>query len=258
MDLTIVIDCKEKSEAEHLLSVIPSSVEVVLCGIDPLPTQKSYPGLSWEQAWRYASGDHILFLHSSEAFNDLTLHKISKLDKTRSYTVQVNGTLEPRIIRRSIMLQFQDGLPLVLCKDSGIKLDEVTMHGDLRSALAFGDLDVANSLVSGLMADLDGDLSGMMRMANMLVAKESYNEARKLLEKMLKHDERFPGLHSRLGLVCNELADYATGKNYLLKALSADPHDSTVLFELGRACQGLGEMMRAIDYYNQSKLAEKF
>ena len=258
MDLTIVIDCKEQTEVEHALLMIPSGIEVVQCGIAPLPSDKSYPGLSWEQAWRYASGDHIFFVHSSETLNDITFSKIRKLNRHKSYTVQVNGTYETRIVRRSILLRFKDGLPCVSAEQSGIKLDEVTMHGDLRSALAFGDLDVANSLVSGLMADLQGDLSGMMRMANMLVAKESYNEARKLLEKMLKHDERFPGLHSRLGLVCNELADYTTAKNHLLRALSADPHDSTVLFELGRSCQGLGEMMRAIDYYNQSKLAEKF
>lgn len=258
MDLTIVIDCKEQGEVEHLLSLIPDNIEVILCGINPVPMTKSYPGLSWEQAWRYASGDHILFLHSGEPFTDLTLSKILKLGPDNSYSIYVNGAYEPRLVKRSILLHFSDGLPQVESVDSGITLDEVTMHGDLRSALAFGDLDIANSLVSGLMADLDGDLSGMMRMANMLVAKESYNEARKLLEKMLKHDERFPGLHSRLGLVCNEMADYAIAKNYLLKALSSDPHDSVVLHELGRSCQGLGEMMRAIDYYNQSKLAEKF
>ena len=258
MDLTIIIDCKERVEVERLLSNVPSFVEVVLCGIAPLEGYKSYPGLSWEQAWRYASGDHLFFIHSSEFVDDLLIHRILKLDRSKSYHVHVNNGIEARIIRRNALLSFEMGLPIVRTHDSTICLDEQTMHRGLRSAIAVGDLDVAHSLVNGLMADLDGDVSGMMRMANMLVAKESYLEARKVLERMVGHNDHFPGLHSRLGLVCNELSDYSAAKRYLLKALSVDPHDSMILNELGRACQGLGEMMRAIDYYNQGKLAEKF
>jgi tetratricopeptide (TPR) repeat protein len=74
---------------------------------------------------------------------------------------------------------------------------------------------------------------GWEALSRVLISKQEWAEAIKVLEKMIAYDPYFSDLLEEMGKCYLSLGDIETAKSYLLRTITLDPFDSNAWFTLG-------------------------
>jgi len=125
-------------------------------------------------------------------------------------------------------------------------IDIYSIQGDLAAAIAVGKVALTNT------AEASDEVRTRLTLANLYLSTSAFDESADQLNEALKLDERNSELWSMLGRCMSRQNRWEAAMEAFQRAAEIDPHDATILYNIGDAFLGLGEPEKAVGPLRQA------